>query len=42
MPEFRCNSFASRHLDPASQMGKVLFGLIMTVTFTLAAGIVIQ
>ncbi len=42
MPEFRRNSFASRHLDPASRMGEILFGLIMTLTFTLAAGIVIQ
>jgi hypothetical protein len=42
MPEFRRNSFASRHLDPASHMGEILFGLIMTLTFTLAAGIVIQ
>jgi hypothetical protein len=42
MAEFRRNSFASRHLDPASRMGEILFGLIMTLTFTLAAGIVIQ
>jgi hypothetical protein len=42
MPDFRRNSFASRHLDPASHMGEILFGLIMTLTFTLAAGIVIQ
>jgi len=42
MAEFRRNSFASRHLDPASHMGEILFGLIMTLTFTLAAGIVIQ
>src|SRR5512135_1155768 len=42
MAEFRRNSFASRHLDPASHMGEILFGLIMTLTFTLAAGIVIE
>jgi hypothetical protein len=42
MAEFRRNSFASRHLDPTSHMGEILFGLIMTLTFTLAAGIVIQ
>jgi len=42
MADFRRNSFASRHLDPASHMGEILFGLIMTLTFTLAAGIVIQ
>ena len=35
-------SFSARHLDPGSQMGEILFGLIMTLTFTLAAGIVIQ
>jgi len=35
-------SFTARHLDPGSHMGEVLFGLIMTLTFTLAAGIVIQ
>jgi hypothetical protein len=42
MIEVRRNSFAARHLDPASHMGEILFGLIMTLTFTLAAGIVIQ
>ena len=35
-------SFAARHLDPGSVMGEVLFGLIMTLTFTLGAGLVIQ
>jgi hypothetical protein len=34
--------WAARHLDPGSHMGEILFGLIMTLTFTLAAGIVIQ
>ena len=29
-------SFAARHLDPGSHMGEILFGLIMTLTFTLA------
>jgi VIT1/CCC1 family predicted Fe2+/Mn2+ transporter len=42
MIEVRRNSFTARHLDPASHMGEILFGLIMTLTFTLAAGIVIQ
>jgi len=42
MTDVRRNSFAARHLDPASHMGEILFGLIMTLTFTLAAGIVIQ
>jgi hypothetical protein len=35
-------SFVARHLDPASRLGEVLFGLIMVLTFTLAGGIVIQ
>ncbi len=42
MPDVRRRSFVSRYLDPASHMGEILFGLIMTLTFTLAAGIVIQ
>src|SRR5512141_2221933 len=35
-------TFAAKYLDPGSRMGEILFGLIMTLTFTLAAGIVIQ
>ena len=31
-----------RYLDPASTLGEVLFGLIMTLTFTLGAGIIIE
>jgi VIT1/CCC1 family predicted Fe2+/Mn2+ transporter len=42
MAEPRRSSFVTRYLDPASRMGEILFGLIMTLTFTLAAGIVIQ
>ena len=42
MADVRRNSFLARQLDPGSAMGEVLFGLIMTLTFTLAAGIVIQ
>jgi hypothetical protein len=38
----RRDSFTARHLDPGSHMGEILFGLIMTLTFTLAAGIVIE
>lgn len=34
--------FVARHLDPGSRMGEILFGLIMTLTFTLGAGIVLQ
>lgn len=35
-------SFVNKYLDPASTMGEVLFGLIMTLTFTLGAGLMIQ
>ena len=35
-------SLMHRYLDPASSMGEVLFGLIMTLTFTLGAGLIIQ
>ena len=31
-----------RYLDPASSLGEIMFGLIMTLTFTLGAGIVIE
>ena len=31
-----------RHLDPGSYLGEVLFGLIMTLTFTLGADLVID
>jgi hypothetical protein len=30
------------HLDPGTRMGEILFGLIMTLTFTLGAGLVIE
>jgi MFS superfamily sulfate permease-like transporter len=33
---------AARHLDAGGRLGEVLFGLIMTLTFTLGAGIVID
>jgi hypothetical protein len=36
------SSFVQRYLDPASSLGEVLFGLIMTLTFTLSAGIILQ
>jgi hypothetical protein len=32
----------SRYLDPASSLGEIMFGLIMTLTFTLGAGIIID
>jgi hypothetical protein len=36
------SSLIHRYLDPASSLGEVLFGLIMTLTFTLGAGIIIE
>ena len=33
--------FAALHLDPGSHMGEALFGLIMTLTFTLGADLVV-
>ena len=36
------SSIRQRYLDPASSLGEVLFGLIMTLTFTLGAGIIIE
>src|SRR5262249_8437116 len=35
----RSGSFADRHLDPASRLGEILFGLIMVLTATLTAGL---
>jgi hypothetical protein len=35
-------SFVNKYLDPATSLGELLFGLIMTLTFTLAAGIMLQ
>jgi hypothetical protein len=36
------SSLAHRWVDPASSLGEVLFGLIMTLTFTLGAGIILE
>jgi VIT1/CCC1 family predicted Fe2+/Mn2+ transporter len=35
-------SLAQKYLDPGESLGEVLFGLIMTLTFTLAAGLMVQ
>ena len=35
-------SFVHRYLDPAESLGEVLFGLIMALTFTLGAGLLLQ
>ncbi len=42
MTATRRQTFAAKYLDPGSRMGEILFGLIMTLTFTLGAGMVIQ
>jgi hypothetical protein len=36
------SSVVDRYLDPATSMGEVLFGLIMTLTFTLGAGLTVH
>ena len=36
------SSLIHRYLDPASSLGEILFGLIMTLTFTLGAGLIIE
>ena len=36
------SSLMHRYLDPASSLGEIIFGLIMTLTFTLGAGIIID
>src|SRR5205085_10065333 len=33
--------FVPRYLDPASRLGEILFGLIMTLTVTLSAGLAV-
>jgi hypothetical protein len=38
----RTSSIRSRWLDPTSSLGEIMFGLIMTLTFTLGAGIIID
>jgi hypothetical protein len=35
-------SFVQRYLDPAARMAEVLFGVIMTLTFTLGASLVVH
>ena len=34
--------FVPRYLDPASRLGEILFGLIMTLTVTLSAGLAVD
>jgi hypothetical protein len=40
--EPRISGLMHRYLDPASSLGEIIFGLIMTLTFTLSAGIIIE
>ena len=35
-------AFIHRYLDPATALAEILFGLIMTLTFTLGAGLIIE
>jgi len=35
-------SFIGRYLDPDDILGEVLFGLIMTLGFTLGAGLIVK
>jgi len=35
-------SFVRKYLDPGSSLSEILFGLIMTLTFTLGAGLMLQ
>ena len=42
MGSVRGNSLMAVRLDPGTRMGEILFGLIMTLTFTLGAGIIIE
>jgi hypothetical protein len=37
-PPTNGHRFVQRYLDPASRLGEILFGLIMVLSFTLAAG----
>jgi hypothetical protein len=35
-------SFVRRYLDPTESLGEVMFGLIMVLTFTLGAGLIVK
>jgi hypothetical protein len=41
MPEQR-QRFVEKYLDPTSRLGEILFGLIMALSFTLTAGLVVK
>ena len=38
----RKESFVQRHLDPASRLGEIVFGLIMVLSVTLTAGLTVK
>jgi hypothetical protein len=38
----RTRSFTAKYLEPSEILGEILFGLIMVLTFTLGAGLVVQ
>src|SRR5881396_2313732 len=40
--EEKMKRFVPRYLDPASRLGEILFGLIMTLTVTLSAGLAVD
>jgi hypothetical protein len=42
MAETIRSRFLDKYLDPVSSLGEILFGIIMTLTFTLAAGIMVR
>src|SRR5258706_14811585 len=41
MPSIR-RSIIDRYLDPGESLSEVLFGLVMTLTFTLGAGVLVR
>ena len=41
-PRHKQENFVQRHLDPASRLGEVLFGLIMVLSATLTAGLTVS
>jgi hypothetical protein len=42
MPAQVRSALIDRYVDPATSLGEVMFGVIMTLTFTLGAGIIIE
>lgn len=42
MGPIRVLTFWNRALDPGTRLAEILFGLVMTLTFTLGAGLLVQ